>query len=149
MLDRLSQSMLTAGASWWDILPVESRLLFSIVLFLVNLLVLTSVVYLAGLVIVGRKRALAGDAVIISLFGTVFTTMFSIFISYHFLALFLSLLVWLLLMKRLYETGWLGAIAVGILAMAIFLAITAILALVFGIFAAIWELFSSPFATIL
>jgi len=55
------------------------------------------------------------------------------FIPYRLIALVLCIFTWLLLIKRLYETGWLGAIAVGILAMIIFLAVTVLLALFFGI----------------
>lgn len=69
----------------------------------------------------------------ISLLGTVLSTLFAIFIPYGLIALFLGVLVWLLLIKRLFETRWLGAIAVGILAIIIFLAILLLLALAFGI----------------
>ncbi len=118
---------------WWEIIPEGLRLIFTIVWFFVNLLVLAVVLYLAGLIIVGGKRALFSDAFIISLLGTVLSTIFFLFIPYNLLALFLSVFVWLLLIKRLYETGWLSAIAVGILAMIIFLAVTVLLALIFGI----------------
>jgi len=63
------------------------------------------------------------------------------FLPYRLLALILSIIVWLLLIKRLYETGWLGAIAVGILAMVIFLAVTVLLALFFGIMEVLIERF--------
>jgi hypothetical protein len=47
--------------------------------------------------------------------------------------LLLSVFVWLLLIKRLYETGWLGAIAVGILALIVFVVVLVFIALLFGI----------------
>jgi hypothetical protein len=122
-----------AEGSWWRMIPEELRLVFSLVIFFVNLLVLAVVLYLAGLVVVGKKRTLLTDAFIISFLGTVLSTLFLMFIPYRLIALVLCIFTWLLLIKRLYETGWLGAIAVGILAMIIFLAVTVLLALFFGI----------------
>jgi hypothetical protein len=134
--------ILSVGAreSWWEMIPEGLRLVFSLVVFFVSLLVLAVVLYLAGLVVVGKKRALFSDAFIISFLGTVLSTLFFMFISYHWVAVVLSIVVWLLLVKRLYETGWLGATAVGILAIIIFLAITVLLALLFGILYVIFEL---------
>lgn len=135
-------TILSVGAteSWWEMIPEGLRLVFSLALLFVNLLVLAVVLYLAGLVVVGKKRALFSDAFIISFLGTVLSTLFFMFISYHWMALVLSIFVWLLLVKRLYETGWLGATAVGILAIIIFLAVTVLLALFFGILYVIFEL---------
>jgi len=144
-----SLSVGTRGSLWEIIikeLGKELALIFSLVLFFVNLLVLAVVLYLAGLIVVGEKRALLTDAFIISLIGTILSTVFFMFIPYHLVALFLCIIVWLLLIKRLYETGWLGSITVGILAIIIFLAITVLLALIFGIFYIIFEL--SPMISI-
>ncbi|PIX31559.1 hypothetical protein COZ60_03920 [Candidatus Bathyarchaeota archaeon CG_4_8_14_3_um_filter_42_8] len=127
--------------SWWNLIREDLRVIFLLVLFLVNLLILAVVLYLAGLVVVGKKRALLSDAFIISLLGTVLSILFFMFLPYRLLALILSIIVWLLLIKRLYETGWLGAIAVGILAMVIFLAVTVLLALFFGIMEVLIERF--------
>lgn len=108
-------------------------LIFALVWFFVELFIMTVVLYLAGLIVVGKKRALLSDAFMISLLGTVLSTLFALFIPYGLIALFLGVFVWLLLIKRLFETGWLGAIAVGILAIIIFIAVLVILALVFNI----------------
>jgi len=124
-------------------------LIFSLIVFFVSLLVLAVVLYLAGLVVVGKRRALLSDAFIISLLGTVLSTLFLMFIPYRLVALLLSIAAWLLLIKSLYETGWLGAIAVGILAIIIYLATLFILALLFGIFEAIWELSFPLFISVL
>jgi len=128
---------------WWEIIPEGNRILFSLVWFFVNLFVLALVLYLAGLVIVGGRRARFSDAFIISLLGTVLSTLFLLFIPYSLIALLLSIFVWLLLIKRLYETSWLSAIAVGILAIIMFLVVTILLALVFGILSIIIERFLS------
>ena len=115
-------------------------MIFPLVVFFVTLVILAIVLYFAGLIVVGKKRALMSDAFIISLLGSVLSTVFFMFIP-SLLALALSLIVWLLLIKRLYETSWLKAIAVGILAIVIFLAVTVLLALIFGILTALFERF--------
>jgi hypothetical protein len=67
---------------------------------------------------------------------------FFMFVPYGLLALFLSIVVWLLLIKRFYKTGWFGAIAVGILALVVFLVVVIFAALVFGVLSEILGLFS-------
>jgi len=151
MLTQLIQAMLSVSLSLvadgplWEVVSLT----FSLALFFINLLVLTVVLYLAGLVVVGKKRALLTDAFIISLLGTVLSTLFLMFIPYRLIRLFLFIFVWLFLIKRFYETGWLRAIAVAILTVIIFLAITIILALLFGILEAIFELVFLAFIPIL
>lgn len=107
-------------------------LLFTLALFIIELLVLAVVLYLAGLIVVGRKRALLSDAFIIALLGTVLSTLFVIFLP-GWITIILTVIIWLILIKRLFETGWLGAIAVGILAIIIYLAVLLLVAIVFGI----------------
>ena len=107
-------------------------LLSALALFIIELLVLAVVLYLAGLIVVGRRRALLSDAFIIALLGTVLSTLFVIFLPF-WVTIILTVITWLILIKRLFETGWLGAIAVGILAIIIYLAILLLVALVFGI----------------
>jgi hypothetical protein len=132
-----SITTIMASGSWWDMISeMGLRLIFALALFFVNLLILTLVLYLAGLVIVGGRKARFIDAFLISLVGTILSTVFFLFIPYSLVALVLSIIVWLFLIKSLYETGWLGAIAVGILAIVIFLVISIILALLFGILSA-------------
>ena len=106
-------------------------LLFALALFVIELLVLAVVLYLAGLIVVGKKRALLSDAFTIALLGTVLSTLFIILLP-NLLTVILSIIVWLILIKRLFETGWLGAIAVGILAIIIYLAVLVLVALVLG-----------------
>jgi hypothetical protein len=126
---------------WWQLVSEEVRLIFSVVLFLVNLIVLAVVLYLAGLVVAGKRRALLSDAFLISLLGSVLSTVFFMFIPYRLIALALSIIVWLLLIKRFYKIGWLGAIAVGLLAVIVFLVVTVLLALIFGILTIVLERF--------
>ncbi|MCS7124508.1 MAG: hypothetical protein NZ932_03725 [Candidatus Bathyarchaeota archaeon] len=123
--------LVSARPNWsWGIRE-GLTLLFAIALFLIELVVLAVLLYLAGLIVVGKKRALFSDALIIALLGTVLSTLFVIFLP-NLIAFLLIVVTWLILIKRLFETGWLGAIAVGILIIIIYLAILVLLALVLG-----------------
>jgi len=95
--------------------------------FILNLIILTIVFYIAGRIVVGKKRALFSDAFVISLLGTI---VMSICLNFFGLLVgaVLSLIIWLLLVKHYYETGWLGAIAVGIMALIVSIVILVVLA---------------------
>jgi len=109
--------------------------------FIVNLIVLSVVLYVAGLIVVGGKRARFLDAFVIALLGTVISTFFMVFLTeiplLKFdsrritmgagLGLLLSFVAYLFLIRYYYETGWLGALAVAILAVVVFIVFTAIL----------------------
>ena len=127
------ETFVCAAASWWELMSHELRPVFSLTVFLVNLLVLVVVLYVAGLIVMGRKRSLWKDAFIISLLGNVLSAGFLLIIPFSLAALLLSMAVWLLLIKRLYKTNWVGAAIVGILALLIFLGVTVLLASFFGI----------------
>lgn len=105
---------------------------FGVIWFLVELFALTLVIYIAGRIVVGERRALFTDALIIAFLGTLLSSVFTAVIPYGLIALLLSVLAWLLLIKGLYETGWLGAVAVGLMAIIIFVAILIVMALLFG-----------------
>jgi hypothetical protein len=119
------------GGNWWLQIPGEAELLFAVIFFIINLVVMTIVFYVAGAIVVGKRRALFSDALVISLLGTVVGNICSLF--FPVIGWILSLIVWLLLIRRYYETGWLGALAVSILAVIIYVVVWVILALIFAI----------------
>ena len=93
--------------------------------FIVNLIVLTFVLFVGGLVVVGRQRAKLSSAFAIALIGAfvnfvlgVFFIVLPVVLVWEYLLVFrvlLSLIVWLSLIKNFYRTGWLGALMVAIL----------------------------------
>ena len=101
--------------------------------FVLGLIILTIVFYVAGRAVVGGKRALFSDAFVISLLGTIVANVVSFFIEQSLIGLILSLIIWLLLIKHYYETGWLGALAVAILAVIVYIAIWFVLFLLLAI----------------
>jgi len=107
------------GEKGWAHIPEEYLLLFTITAFIVRLITLAVVFYIAGVIVVGKRRALFSDAIVISLLGTVVGIICDFFFRSSLIGAILSLFVWLLLIRHYYETGWLGALAVGILAVII------------------------------
>jgi len=108
-----------------------TELLFFIISFAIIFAVLSVVFYLAGNVVVGRSRASFKDAFAISVLGTlvliVCLSVFSLEV-----AMFLSLIAWLLLVRHYYETGILGSIAVGLTSVIIAVVILVILNMLLG-----------------
>ena len=108
-----------------------TELLFSIISFAIIFAVLSVVFYLAGALVVGRSRASFKDAFAISVLGTlvliVCVSVFSLEI-----AIVLSLVAWLLLVRHYYETGLLGSIAVGLTSVIVAVVILVILDMLLG-----------------
>lgn len=115
------------GRNVWFQISGEAGLLFAIVSFIIDLIVMTIVFYVAGVIVVGKRRALFSDAFVISLLGTVVGNICMLFFRLE-IGLILSLIIWLLLIRHYYETGWLGALAVAVLAVIVYAVILVILA---------------------
>jgi len=113
--------------------------LFLIAIFLLPLLVLTVILYLAGLVVVGGRRARFSDAFLIALLGTIINSICALFIPYFIILILVQIIVWLGLIKYFYETGWLGALAVAILSVIAFIIILVILFIIFVISFVLFE----------
>lgn len=92
---------------------LSAALITFIVLFIIYLLVIGFVLWLAGEIVVGR-RVTFGEALGIAGVGT-----FLVGASIAFLGtigILLGLIIFLLLVKHYFKTGWLGAVGVGIMA---------------------------------
>ena len=150
MMPSMQKFMLVALALFSLILPIQapSQIFFwrTLISFVISLILLTLVLYVAGLVVVGGERARLSNAFSIALLG-VFVD-FALDIVFRLLLLplsipfeyllifraFLTLLVWLSLIKNFYRTGWLGALAVAILAVIIAVVLELLLAFLLAAF---------------
>jgi hypothetical protein len=117
------------------ILPIQTPFQFlfwhTLIVFIISLIVLALVLYVAGLLVVGGDKARLSSAFAIALLGVfvdfvlnmAFTLLLlSVSIPWEYIfifRIFLSLIVWLSLIKNFYKTGWLGSLAVAILAVTI------------------------------
>ena len=91
-----------------------SVLIGFLIIYIIYLLIVGFVLWLAGEIIVGR-RVTFGEALGIAGLGT-FLVGGIVFFLPGLLGIGLGLLVFLLLVKHYFKTGWLGAIGVGIMA---------------------------------
>src|SRR5439155_24761313 len=89
-----------------------STLLGVIVLFIIYLLVIGFVLWLAGVIVVGR-RVTFGEALGIAGVGTFLVGAFIAFLGT--IGILLGLLMFLLLVKHYLKSGWLGAIGTSIM----------------------------------
>ena len=96
-----------------------------LIVFIIYLLVIGFVLWLAGEIVVGR-RVTFGEALGVAGVGTFLIGVIVVFLP-GLLGLLLGLLVFLLLVKHYFRTGWLGAIGVGIMTIVVAIVITFIL----------------------
>ena len=101
-----------------------ATLLGFIVLFIIYLIVIGFVLWLAGEIVVGR-RVTFGEALAIAGVGTFLVGASIAFLG--LIGLLLGLVVFLLLVKHYFKTGWFGAIGVGIMAIIVLVVLTFIL----------------------
>ena len=110
-------------------------ILVAIAVFLIQVLILSVVIYIAGLMVVGGRKATFSDAFKISLLGTVLGGLIYAAISFFvpLVGLIVYILIWLALIKQYFETGWLNALAIGILAVIVWIALIVIVGLLLAI----------------
>lgn len=111
----------------------ERELLFALTNFVVSLFIMTIVFYIAGRIVVGGKRALFSDAFIISFLGSILSTACVLFLPWKIIGVILAFVLWLSLIRRFYETGWLGAIAVAIMAVIVYVGVLVFVGFLFGL----------------
>jgi hypothetical protein len=111
--------------------------LMSVLVFIIGLIILWIIVsipvYIAGKVVTAGESTL-GDAMVATLFGPIVYAV-TLFVVDYFLgaligsgafiwALILAFIAWVGVFKASFKTGWLGALAIALLAIVIFAAIS-------------------------
>ncbi len=94
-----------------------SILIGFLIVFIIYLLVIGFVLWLAGEIVVGR-RVTFGEALGIAAVGTFLVGAAIAFLP-GIIGEIIGLLIFLLLVKHYFKTGWLGAIGVGIMAIVV------------------------------
>jgi hypothetical protein len=95
----------------------------------IKIIVLAPAFWLAGKALVGNKAKFL-DAVWIIILGTLVGGIFSYFEIIGIIALIIQLIIWLGLVKHFFDTGWLYAFAISVLAVIILVIIGFILGLI-------------------
>ena len=127
-------------------LIVGNMTLMSLLVTIIGLIILWIIVsipvWLAGKAVTGGK-ATFGDAMIATLFGPIVYAVTLIIVDYflgaligstaYIIALILAFIAWIWVYKASFKTGWLGGIAIAILAVIIYAVISIIFGAVFGL----------------
>ena len=99
-----------------------------VVQLVIDLIILSPVLWLAGRVVVGKGKAKFSHAVLIVLIGAIVGGIFGFFFS-GVIATIIILLIWLWLIKHFFQSGWLQAFGIAIVAIIIFVVIAFVLGL--------------------
>ena len=110
----------------------EINLMALVVNLIVNVIVLSPVLWIAGRLLAGKDKAKFTDALWIVILGTIIGAVFQAFLEgiLGLLGSIIMLIIWLALVKHFFDTGWLKALAIAIVAIIIYIIIAAILMLI-------------------
>ncbi len=97
----------------------------------VNIILLSPVLWISGRLLAGKDKARFLDALWIAILGTVIADLLGIFVV-GIIATLIVLVIWVALIKHFFDCGWLKALAIGIVAI-IMLAVIAIILALLGI----------------
>jgi hypothetical protein len=95
----------------------------------VKIIILAPALWLAGKALAGDNAKFL-DAVWIIVLGTLVGAIFSYLGIYGIIALIIQLVIWLALVKHFFDTGWVYALIISVLAVIILIVIAFILGLV-------------------
>ena len=99
-------------------------LLISII---VSEIIVAPILWLVGRTLVGKQKAKFTDAIWIVFLGIVIGTIVGSFV-HGIVAALIMLIIWLALIKRFFDCGWLKAFAIAVVAVIVFVIIIIILA---------------------
>jgi hypothetical protein len=96
----------------------------------IKIIVLSPAFWLAGRTLAGKEKAKFLDTVWIVILGTLIGGIFSYFEIIGIIALIIQLIIWLGLVKHFFDTDWIRAFVISVLAVIIIIVVGFILGLV-------------------
>lgn len=96
----------------------------------VKIIILAPAFWLAGRALEDKTKAKFIDAVWIVILGTIIGGIFSFFDIVGIIALIIQLILWLALVKHFFDTTWIKALVISILAIIILIVISFILEII-------------------
>ncbi len=119
-----------------------TSLLVTIIGLIILWIVVSVPVWIAGKAVTGGKGTF-GEAMLATLFGPVVYAVTLILVDFflgsligssaYIIALILAFVAWIWVYKASFKTGWLGGIAIAILAVVVFAVISIVLGALFGL----------------
>jgi hypothetical protein len=117
-------------------ISLDSALINLAVNIIINAIILSPVLWISGRLLAGKDKAKFTDALWIVVLGTLIGLGFNYFFAESLgfftgiIAAIILLIIWLGLVKHFFDCGWLKALAISIVAVLIFMAITIVLSIV-------------------
>lgn len=100
-----------------------------IIQIIIGIIIVAPILWLVGRSMVGKAKAKFTDAIWIVVLGIVIGTVIGSFVG-GIVAAVIMFIIWLALIKRFFDCGWLKAFAIAVVAVIIFAIIIIILAFV-------------------
>jgi hypothetical protein len=113
----------------------------AIIGLVIRILIISPVLWIAGRALVGGDKARFTDAIWIVILGTVIGGIIDYIFQPSIISAIVVLIIWVGLVKHFFDCGWLKTLAIGIIAILIFIAIAIVLGLI-GF--AIWSFLPTP-----
>jgi hypothetical protein len=119
---------------------IETMLIELAINVVVNAIILSPALWIAGRLLAGKDKAKFTDALWIVILGTLINSVFSYFTAdilgslvAEIIALILMLIIWLALVKHFFDCGWLKALAITIIAVLIWIVIAVIIGIIIAL----------------
>jgi hypothetical protein len=111
---------------------LDSAIVNLIIQIIVNIIILAPVLWISGRLLVGKDKAKFTDALWIVVLGTLIGSVFQYFFS-GLIAAIIVLFIWLALVKHFFDTGWLKALVIAVVAILIWIVIAVIIGIIIGV----------------
>ena len=97
---------------------------------IINTIIIGPVLWLAGRALVGKQKAKFTDGLWIAALGTIIGEILGYFFVPGIIVSIVMVIIWLALIKKFFDCGWLKALLVAIVAIIVFIVIAFILLLI-------------------
>ena len=97
---------------------------------IVNTIIIGPTLWLSGRALVGKEKTKFTDGLWIAALGTIIGAILGYLFMAGVLATIITVIIWLGLIKRFFDCGWVKALLIAIVAIVIFIIIAAVLALI-------------------
>jgi hypothetical protein len=109
-----------------------SNIVYVVIGIVVNVIVNSLFIWLAGRALVGADKAKFSDAVWIVILGSIIGGVLGAF-NWGLIGSIIVFILWLALIKHFFDCGWIKALLIAILAVIIQFSVAFILGLIFGV----------------
>jgi hypothetical protein len=114
------------------VINLDEAIVNLIIQIIVNIIILAPVLWISGRLLAGKDKAKFTDALWIVVLGTLIGGFFQ-YLFTGIIAAIIVLFIWLALVKHFFDTGWLRAFVIAVVAILIWIVIAVIIGLIVGV----------------